>query len=720
EIGTWHEVVLTNKQLDAMNDAKYQISSDVFFHSKHPSITCAFTFTDPVGYVQINRLDIEWKSTIYAEQSVSYSFETLQIPLNPSCTAIHSIRFAHTSPIVAISLTTNVLFVSLTTIAFSKLLPVNCLFVTSPSHQQVRINDLAWSFDDQFIIGLTNRGALFFLNRFGSQIKLVTQGECITQGPSPFVIVHPLIGQDSEATSHLGLDSFMRSIVPFPNDDKTKQQTYSLTINPTKSIFYCSDGYRLARLTYSSKIRDRRFYDPLLYLYLTDLNHQDDQHSIFIHKTRSLDDLPKAIDRFDTESLRSGGAGLYISSKYGSLTSLPIDDLPQLSLDDIFSAYHLLLTSSERVQHEICACLERTTQNLLISSDNQDILTSVQLSHCLTNLLLSSSFGSLTFSHLSCLTKFLPLFIHIFQQQTTVVNDPELLQLCIVRIVEQWLQSVLFIPTRLNTFELCRRQKLDSIAEEERNFRLCKGIKQLELLQGTNINLDEFLASNLPNQHLNAQTIDSRYNRITLLRSWYALWTAIERKSRRNKQNLPKYLTTMRLFLQTILHSYPSLNTIHFVPYGRPIDLNDLFPPVITSVDHPLHKKGYSTMNERRKQRRRTANPVEQPSSARSYRRGKPPTEARKALVLHRVLYSLLEQYNIRDAVCILNVALRRETSLASSCLPLDLFSANLFQYIDTRTHFGMPGHALRSVLRTLARFMARSMIINEKNQEQQ
>jgi len=31
-----------------------------------------------------------------------------------------------------------------------------------------------------------------------------------------------------------------------------------------------------------------------------------------------------------------------------------------------------------------------------------------------------------------------------------------------------------------------------------------------------------------------------------------------------------------------------------------------------------------------------------------------------------------------------------------------------------------MPGHALRSVLRTLARFMARSMIINENNEEQQ
>ncbi|UJR30925.1 hypothetical protein I4U23_018437 [Adineta vaga] len=705
-----------------MNDAKHQISTDVFFHSKNSSIICAFVFTDPAGYIQINRLDIEWKSTIYVEQSVSYSFEILQIPLNLLSCSFQSIRFAHTSPILAISLSTHILFVSLTTITFSKLTSVNCSFVTSPTHQQVLINDLVWSLDDQFLIGLTNRGALFFLNRFGSQLNLVTQGECITQGPSPFVIIHPLIGQDSEATNHLGLDAFMRSIVPFSNDDKTKQQTYSLTINTTKSVFYCSDGYRLARIMYSNNIRDRRFYDPLLYLYLTDLNQQHDQQSLFIHKTRSFDDLPKVVDRFDTESIRSGGAGgdLYISSKYGSLTSLPIDDLPQLSLDDIFSAYHLLFTSSERVQHDICACLERTTQKLLTSPDNQDILTSIQLSRCLTNLVLSSSFGSLTFLHLSCLTKFIPLFIHIFQQQTTVVNEPELLQLCILRIIEQWLQSVLYIPTRLNTFEICRRQKLNYINGEERDFQLCKGIKQLELLQGTNINLDEFLAPTLPNQRLNPQTIDSRYDRITLLRSWYILWSKMEKKFRHNKQNLPKYLITIRLFLQSVLHSYPSLYTIRLSTYGHPVDLNNLFPPTITPVDQLLNKKSYSTMNERRKQRRRVSNAIEQPSSARSSRRGKPPTEARKALVLHRVLYGLLEQYNIRDAICILNVALRRETSVASSCLPLDLFSANLFQYIDTRTHFGMPNHALRSVLRTLARFMARSMIINEKNKDQQ
>lgn len=217
-----------------------------------------------------------------------------------------------------------------------------------------------------------------------------------------------------------------------------------------------------------------------------------------------MDDLPKTIDRFDVESI--GGGDINMSSKYGSLTSLPIVDLPQLSLDDIFSAYHLLLTSSERVQHEICACLERTTQKILLSSDDNDILTSIQLSHYLTNLVLSSTFGSLTFLHLSCLTKFIPLFIDIFRQQTTIVNDPELLQLCILYIIEHWLQAVLYIPTKFNTFELCRRQKIvenNARGEEEgveKNFRLCKAIKQLELLQGTNINLDEFLPSTLPNQ----------------------------------------------------------------------------------------------------------------------------------------------------------------------------------------------------------------------------
>lgn len=207
---------------------------------------------------------------------------------------------------------------------------------------------------------------------------------------------------------------------------------------------------------------------------------------------------------------------------------------------------------------------------------------------------------------------------------------------------------------------------------------------------------------------------------MTLLRLWYTLWSTIEKKFRRDIKNLPKYFTTIRLYLQSVLQSYPSLNAIRLLSYGHQTDLNDLFPPTISSIDHPLHTKGYSTLNERRKQRRRSKNSIEQlPNSVRTYRRGKPPTEARKALVLHRVLYALLEQYNIRDAVCILNVALRRETSLLSSCLPLDLFNANLFQHIDTRTHFGMPGHALRSVLRTLARFMARSMITNDDELQQ-
>lgn len=211
---------------------------------------------------------------------------------------------------------------------------------------------------------------------------------------------------------------------------------------------------------------------------------------------------------------------------------------------------------------------------------------------------------------------------------------------------------------------------------------------------------------------------------MTLLRSWYKLWSSVERKLHHETKNPPKYLVTIRLFLQSLLSSYPSLKAIRLSPNGRQTDLNDVFPPTITAVDHPLHTKGYTTLNERRKQRRRSrssiTDQVPSSSSSRQQRRRKPPTEARKALVLHRVLYALLEQYQIRDAVCILNVALRRETSLHSSYLPLDLFSSNLFQQIDTRTHFGLPGHALRSVLRTLARFMARAMITSDSQDQQQ
>jgi hypothetical protein len=208
---------------------------------------------------------------------------------------------------------------------------------------------------------------------------------------------------------------------------------------------------------------------------------------------------------------------MHISSKYGSLSSLPTDDLPQLSLDDIFSAYHLLFTSSERLQHETCTCLERTTRTMLLSSDNNDILTPIQLSHCLTNLVLSSTFGSMTFLHLSCLTRFIPLFIDIFQQQTTIVNDPELLQLCILYIIEQWLQAMLYIPTKLNTFELCRRQKTimhnGEIEDDKNNSRLCKAVQQLTLLQGTNINLDEFLSSSMPIRRADLQ-VEFLFNKI--------------------------------------------------------------------------------------------------------------------------------------------------------------------------------------------------------------
>ncbi|CAF4453018.1 unnamed protein product, partial [Adineta steineri] len=122
-----------------------------FFHSENSSIICAFVFTDQSDYIQLNRLDIDWKSTIYAEQTISYSFETIQIPINISSSSAILIRFAHALPILAISLSTNILFISLTTLTFSKFMSINCSLTTTSNPQQILISDLIWSYDDQFL-----------------------------------------------------------------------------------------------------------------------------------------------------------------------------------------------------------------------------------------------------------------------------------------------------------------------------------------------------------------------------------------------------------------------------------------------------------------------------------------------------------------------------------------------------------------------------------------
>ena len=194
-------------------------------------------------------------------------------------------------------------------------------------------------------------------------------------------------------------------------------------------------------------------------------------------------------------------------TKYPSLNSLADETTVTLTLNELFTAYQLLLTSPDRIRHDICSCLERMTQSLLLSSAEHNVLTLQQLSRCLSNLTLSSTFGSLNFLHQSCLAKFVPLFLNIFQQQTSLTDTPELVNLCFLLIIEQWLQSVSHIPSQVNTFELYRQRKPIAVIEDQTQpaVQLCKGVKQLELLQGTKINLDEFLATSLPNREQHRQ-----------------------------------------------------------------------------------------------------------------------------------------------------------------------------------------------------------------------
>lgn len=277
----WREISLDDQRWLRFHQNGGLWIADVFFRPKQASVLCAFVFVDDSSnQLVLNRLEIDWKTSVYDEQPLNYSLEIFETPLvkqNP----LNQIRFAQNSPILAISLSTQIVFISMTTLTFSKSMDTVCTSI----NKEVTIADLAWSSDDQFLVGLTTRGALFFVQRFGHQIDIKTQGDCISQGPAPYIIFHPLIGVNSEATNHLGLDAFFRSISVAINDEKHKEQVYSITTHPTKPWIFCSDGYRLISLTYSESIRDRRLYDPLLYLYVLDLNRREN-HAIHLDEYR--------------------------------------------------------------------------------------------------------------------------------------------------------------------------------------------------------------------------------------------------------------------------------------------------------------------------------------------------------------------------------------------------------------------------------------------------
>lgn len=217
---------------------------------------------------------------------------------------------------------------------------------------------------------------------------------------------------------------------------------------------------------------------------------------------RSTEDLPNQLDYHGSEDNGSIGIGANYSQRWktlknpDSLTLNPIDDEFHLTIGEILSAYELHFTSSERVQHELCLCLERTTKSLVLSS-KEDLFTLGQLSHFLNNLVLTSSFGSVNALHLTCLAKMLPLFTDLFEQQNKTIDRMELFNLSLLFIIEQWLQVVSHLPTQMTTFEIVRPRKLEMASHipTAENILLCKATRQLELLQGAEVNVDEFLSS---------------------------------------------------------------------------------------------------------------------------------------------------------------------------------------------------------------------------------
>ncbi|CAF0987159.1 unnamed protein product, partial [Didymodactylos carnosus] len=737
--GLWTELMLP-EHLKSVDEVMH---SDVYFASSRCLLICAITFVNKNGLPQISRFDFDWKSTVNSERKLSWKVEDFVISI-PHCTS-GIVRFSHTSPILAMSIHQKaseplIVFASLTAIAFARYIHCKCStlsrqsssssLATIPTVQQDRsimISDLVWSYDDQFVVGLTNRGTIFVVNRFGDQLILSTAGKCVQQGPLPYIIIHPLIGPESEGTTHLGVDMFMRS-VNLSSADKHGEQIFSLANNPDSPTFYCSDGYRLATLTYSDRIRDKKLYDPLLYFYLLGSLRSENIDPLSLHdELRQNFEYSNPIISGDDLVHQSFDSNNRADS-FVSLKSLnDLSPTSPVTIEDILSAHGLLHTRLVS-RHKICKRVNRMTyiglssyfRSFVEQQQSPSLTTNtvhksiILFTRFLTNIISSASFGRVTFTHISCVASLLPSIFTSFQHANSL-HYSETVHFCILLIIENWLQSILYISTS-NEFQLER------ISNNQREYIKILGTKQLQSLQGLNVDLTTFI---LPENFEQDKTIQHPYTRMTLLEAWYRLWLIIEKRineSRKANKLYPKYLCTIRLFIQSLLRNYPSLNAIRFLSKGSQVDLNDIFPRSHKQYQHNqiVDTKSYTALTERRKSRRLRAREMNSTSNDDENQdliinktpRRKPQrtkySEARKALCLHRLLYGLIEQYNLYTAICVLNVALKRDT--LSSVIPIDLFT-NVFQFIDTRTHFGIPNHAIRSVLRTLARFMARAML---------
>lgn len=228
--GNWSDIV-ASKEVKTVEDSK-ELALDVRFVNDacHGSTaTCSFVFNYDKTMI-VNILKIKWLNPLELIPSGKAHFETLWLCYEQPClylinnytftnsdqsqnlvalksdkfTPLHTrgayvIRLSRSADLLALACNQKyvdqncLIFMS---IANGNVLPVNLRNFGLKAESRGRhywIQELNWTFNDLYLVGITKHGAIFMISRLGVPLFIHALGSDINMGPALYLTLHPLI-----------------------------------------------------------------------------------------------------------------------------------------------------------------------------------------------------------------------------------------------------------------------------------------------------------------------------------------------------------------------------------------------------------------------------------------------------------------------------------------------------------------------------------------------
>lgn len=270
--GTWSSIIVP-KDIVSIEDSKEMKLNGKFYINKNTTqmFTCCFTFiyeSKPV----ITLMKLKWLNNGELISLKQNRFECLWKTFKPLNDKNNDYQALNTHDSLILELSNNTQLVAFA--INQKYSNKTCLQIISSDTgalfnvnlrnfglkldskgRHYWIQELKWSYDDLYLIGITKHGSIFITSRLGHPLLIQSQSQDMNLGPALFITLHPfiIIKNNKKQDNKLKEDDESINSLLSTNDDSLLKQHYSLNTHPTLNIFACTDGYLVTILKFDSR-----------------------------------------------------------------------------------------------------------------------------------------------------------------------------------------------------------------------------------------------------------------------------------------------------------------------------------------------------------------------------------------------------------------------------------------------------------------------------------